>query len=392
MNSKAREVLSDLKETVHSTVENQEKRIQELERRLDVESTKANRPYRSGSAGSGLKSTIQSGIQDYLSKADRSLSDLARSGTSFTVDASGSVEDHSVKIGPAARKDLTTGNTTGRVTQRDRRRGIIDDPERQNHIRDAMNIEPVQGSHVDYVQQTGYTNNAAPTSENTAKPESEMSFTEESEKLQTIPHLARVSNRMLDDIPNFAEYASNELRDGLLNVEDSQILYGDGVEPNLNGIAGAGAGTAFDNTDLSNAFPGNDASDTATRIDVLRYAVLQARKAQFDVSAIWLNPVDAVSLNDEKDADGNYIDVPELPQIVQSTAVDVGDFFVGAFATSRVIALGTRAGIQIGIYEQDRDNVSTNKTTIRAEERVQVVPYRPEGVVHGTFSDALTFA
>jgi hypothetical protein len=36
--------------------------------------------------------------------------------------------------------------------------------------------------------------------------------------------------------------------------------------------------------------------------------------------------------------------------------------------------------------------VSTNKTTIRAEERVQVVPYRPEGVVHGTFSDALTFA
>jgi hypothetical protein len=65
---------------------------------------------------------------------------------------------------------------------------------------------------------------------------------------------------------------------------------------------------------------------------------------------------------------------------------------VGAFATSRVIALGTRAGIQIGIYEQDRDNVSTNKTTIRAEERVQVVPYRPEGVVHGTFSDALTFA
>ena len=392
MNSKTREVLSDLKETVHGTVEDQEKRIRELERRLDVEETKANRRTLSGGGGSDLQSTIQSGIQDYLSKADRSLSDLARSGTSFTVDASGSVEDHSVKIGPAARKDLTTDNLTGRVTQRDRRPQIVDDPERQNHIRDAMNIEPVSGSHVHYVQQTGYTNNAAPTAESTAKPESEMSFQEESEKLQTIPHLARVSNRMLDDIPNFSEYASNELRDGLLNVEDNQILYGDGTAPNLNGINGAGSGTSFDNTDLGNAFPGTDASDTATRIDVLRYAVLQARKAQFNVSAVWLNPVDATSLRDEKDTDGNYIEIPELPTIVQSTAVNVGDFFVGAFATGRVIALGTRAGIQIGIYEQDRDNVSKNKTTIRAEERVQVIPYRPEGVVYGSFSDALTFA
>jgi HK97 family phage major capsid protein len=391
----------NVKDTIQSIEKKIDNRLEELEQKqeriqeeVDKQAKKTRHRSKSlkSSSGDALQDAIQSGVKQFADNYDGSLKSAARSGVSFDIDASGAVKDHTVKVGPAAQKDITSGNLTGRVTGRDRRAGIIDDPERQNHIRDAMNVEGVSGSHVHYVQQTGYTNNAAPTAEGDAKPQSEMSFTEQSDELQTIPHLIRVSNRLLDDIDNFAQYASGELRDGLLNVEDNQILYGDGVAPNLNGIKGAGSGTSFDNTDLGNSFPGNDASDTATRIDVLRYAVLQARKAQFDVSAIWLNPTDATSLNDEKDQDGNYIDIPELPTIVQSTAVDVGDFFVGAFATSRVISLGTRDGIQVDIFEQDRDNVQKNKTTIRAEERAQVIPYRPEGVVHGTFSNALTFA
>ena len=289
--------------------------------------------------------------------------------------------------GLAAQKAVhTTGTSlTGEVIAPTRIEGVIAPPNRPVHIRQFISEGQTTSNSIRYIEETGFTNNAAMVAEGTDKPESDITLAVKDAPVRLIAHLARVSRQMLDDIPYLASYLGARLRYGLRLTEDAQILYGDGTGENLKGLT-TYAASAFDKTLLHSGVV-----EMINRIDVIRFAILQARRAEYAVDVVMLSPLDVAILESLKDSQGRYLD--ELDRlgvtIVENTAVQDGDFILGSFSTGGVVQLFDRMETEVEFFEQDRDNVPKNLVTVRAEERLALPVYRPEGIVYGTFADAL---
>jgi HK97 family phage major capsid protein len=74
--------------------------------------------------------------------------------------------------------------------------------------------------------------------------------------------------------------------------------------------------------------------------------------------------------------------------VVDTTAVDEGEFLVGNFMMSSQI--WDREDATVDISTEDRDNFVKNMVTIRAEERLALTCYRPEALIYGDFDDVVS--
>jgi len=287
------------------------------------------------------------------------------------------------------RKAMTTGtNFEGRVAD-ELRLGAFRPRRRLQHIRPLMASDETTESSVSYVQETGFTEQAAVTQEGNLKPESELSFTEKRAYAEVIADTARVTSQMLDDASFLAAYLSSRMREGLRKAEDQSILYGQGAPDDLEGITTHPA-SAFDATRFTELVDAGEILHPQ-RIDVLRFAILQARKANHQVDTILLNPEDMAVIDSLKDEDGRYLDALKRLGVTayESNAVQEGGFITGSLGDAGTALLLERQPPTLNFYAQDRDNVPKNVVTIRVEERLTVPVFRPEGVVIGTFDEAL---
>ncbi|SCZ14278.1 phage major capsid protein [Pseudomonas sp. NFACC37-1] len=262
--------------------------------------------------------------------------------------------------------------------------GIITDPERQFTIRDLIMPGRTSSNAIEFVQETGFQNMAAPQAgEGALKAQSDLSFGLVTTTVKTIAHWFRASKQVLSDIPLLQSYINGRAIYGLKYKEEEQILAGDGTGQNLLGLIPQA--TAF-----------NEALRKAgdTKIDTLRRAILQVRVAEYRASAIALNPVDWADIELTKDSTGSYIWVNvqeggvqrlwKLP-VVDSNAVPEGEFLVGAMNIAAQVFDREDAAVEVST--EDGDNFRTNMVTIRAEERLALAVYRPESFVHGEFED-----
>lgn len=262
--------------------------------------------------------------------------------------------------------------------------GIITDPERQFTIRDLIMPGRTASNAVEFVQETGFQNMAAPQAgEGALKAQSDLSFGMVTTTVKTIAHWFKASKQVLSDIPLLQSYINGRAIYGLKYKEEEQILAGDGTGQNLLGLIPQA--TAF-----------NEALRKAgdTKIDTLRRAILQVRVAEYRASAIALNPVDWADIELTKDSTGSYIWVNvqeggvqrlwKLP-VVDSNAVPEGEFLVGAMNIAAQVFDREDAAVEVST--EDGDNFRTNMVTIRAEERLALAVYRPESFVHGEFED-----
>lgn len=262
--------------------------------------------------------------------------------------------------------------------------GIITDPERQFTIRDLIMPGRTASNAVEFVQETGFQNMAAPQAgEGALKAQSDLSFGMVTTTVKTIAHWFKASKQVLSDIPLLQSYINGRAIYGLKYKEEEQILAGDGTGQNLLGLIPQA--TAF-NESLRKAGD--------TKIDTLRRAILQVRVAEYRASAIALNPVDWADIELTKDSTGSYIWVNvqeggvqrlwKLP-VVDSNAVPEGEFLVGAMNIAAQVFDREDAAVEVST--EDGDNFRTNMVTIRAEERLALAVYRPESFVHGEFED-----
>lgn len=262
--------------------------------------------------------------------------------------------------------------------------GVVNDPERQFTIRDLIMPGRTASNAIEFVQETGFQNMAAPQAgEGALKAQSDLSFGLVTTTVKTIAHWFRASKQVLSDIPLLQSYINGRAIYGLKYKEEEQILAGDGTGQNLLGLIPQA--TAFNNALRK-------AGDT--KIDTLRRAILQVRVAEYRASAIALNPVDWADIELTKDSTGSYIWVNvqeggvqrmwKLP-VVDSNAVPEGEFLVGAMNIAAQVFDREDAAVEVST--EDGDNFRTNMVTIRAEERLALALYRPESFVHGEFED-----
>ena len=241
---------------------------------------------------------------------------------------------------------------------------------------------------IEYPQLQSRVNNAAPVAEGADKPESELVYVEATAPVRTLAHLLPLSKQSLDDSQVVQSVVNTEMVYGLAEVEEAQILAGDGTGQNLHGLLPQA--TAF-------ATPyGADKIAAPNMADAILAAIAQNATNRYDTDFIALNPVDIARLFALKDGQNRYLgtgpfteaDIIKLWQtpVVPSLAMPQGQFLVGS---SRGAQIFDRQKYTVELSHDHADFFAKNLVMLRAESRLALAVYRPDAFIKGTFAAAI---
>jgi|TARA_Y100000289_G_scaffold64303_1_gene75980 HK97 family phage major capsid protein len=289
--------------------------------------------------------------------------------------------------------DMTMGaDYTGEVVAADRVPGYKFDPNRAQNMRQIIPNGSTGSDVVRFVKESGFSNGAAAKNEGAALGQTDFDMTATSVNVEKIGTYLRISEEMLADTPQLTSYISNRVPAKLLEVEDDQILGGNGVAPNLLGLYNSG--TNFD-TSASGAF--YQSVDNANEFDVLIAAVNQLALSNYKPNYILLNPTDFHKILLLKDSQSRYLkdqvyqglqpSFMGVPVIINNE-VNAGSFLVGDFA--QACQLWIRENLSVTFHREDGINIREGFVTVRCQERAALATYLPLGIIDGVFSTAKT--
>lgn len=260
-------------------------------------------------------------------------------------------------------------------------------PNRQLRVRDLIASGTTASSSIEYVQESGFTNNAGMVAEGTLKPQSDLKFTLKNAPVRKIAHWFLASAEILSDAPALKSIIDARLNYGVAFVEDVQLLKGDGTGQNLLGVVPQATPYAVPAGVTGYAAP--------SQIDKLRIGQLQVALALYPCDGQVLHPIDWAIIEMQKDGQGRYlIGNPQgtlsptlwgLP-VVTTMAQTVGRFTMGAWKTAAQLFDREQSGVLVST--EDGDNFRRNMVTILGEERLAMTVYRPEAFVDGAFANA----
>lgn len=283
---------------------------------------------------------------------------------------------HNIKAAITELGQPTTNTTTIGVAP-DMQPGIVTLPMRRLTVRDLITPGRTGSNAIQYVRETGFTNNAATVSETVLKPESTITYELVQSAVVTIAHWIKASKQILDDFAQLQSSIDGRLRYGLGYVEETQLLKGSGAGNNLNGIY-----------TQATAYSAPIVVAKANKIDVLRLMLLQAELALYPSTGIVLNPADWAAIELTKSTTGEYIfaNPQNLAQpglwgrpVVSTPAMTVDTSLVGAFKLGA--QLFDREDANVVVSTENSDDFVKNLVTVRCEERLGLATYRPEAFI-----------
>jgi HK97 family phage major capsid protein len=278
------------------------------------------------------------------------------------------------------------GNLAGYLYPSYRIPEIVEDPRRAARVRSLLNVIPTTAGAIDWIRETGFTNNAAVVAEGEEKPESAITFENKSNTIKTIAHWIPVTKQILADAPGLQAYIDSKLIYGLYLKEDDELLYGTGEDGDIHGIT----------TDADvQTYSWSDGTAGDTKLDAIRRAMTKAYLAYYPVDGIVLHPSDWEDIELLKSSDGMYVWVNVnvggqerlwRTPVVVSAALTEGTFLTGSFGLGAT--LWDRQEVTISVSGSHSDFFIRNKLAILCEERVELTVERPESFVIGTFDSA----
>ena len=288
--------------------------------------------------------------------------------------------------------DMTIGaDFTGEVIPADRVPGYKFDPTRPVHVRQLLATGSTQSDVVRYVKESGYSNGAAATAEGTTLGQSDFDMTAADANVRKIGTYFRISEEMLADTPQLTSYLSARAPEKLLEVEDAQILSGDGTGANLSGII-----TDAADFDVSSSGAFYQSVESANEFDVIVAALNQLALLNYNADCIMLNPTDFNKILLLKDSTNKYLKdqvynglQPSFSgvKVIQNTAIAAGSFLIGNFGVGT--QLWVRQGVNVEFFREDGTNVRDGFVTVRVSERVALTNYLPNAFVNGSFATAI---
>lgn len=283
------------------------------------------------------------------------------------------------------------GDNTVRPFIEPQHRGLVEPRFRALMLLDLITVGTTDSDSIDFVKETGWTNNAAavpeaqidgpvpdPDAANTAgvKPQSALTYEKDSQPVQTLAHWVASTRKALADVARLRSTIDTRLRRGLSDVLEDQIVAGDGDGDNLLGILNT---TGIQHQDL-----------TAPLVESIHRAITKIRLAFFEPTAVGLNPLDWEEIRLMRDASGanantgGYLFGP--PSQVGATTIwglvpAIGTQFpennplVGDYRTAE---LYIREGVQVLASDSHADFFVRNLVAILAEMRAGLIVPQPE--------------
>ncbi len=278
-------------------------------------------------------------------------------------------------VGPEARLDVDLKSlldtSTGWAPADVRGPRVVDYATRPIQVADIIPSTTTNQSSITYMEQTGFTNNAAEVAEGGPYAEAALAFTERTSPVRKIGVWLPVTDEQLEDVPQVRGYINNQLPFMVRQRLDSQILVGNGTAPNLRGILN----TSGIQTQAKGGDPVPDAVYKAmTKVKVTGQAM---------PNAVVMNPADWQDVRLLRTTDGIYIwgspseagpaRIWGLP-VVEAQALTENTALVGDFSFSE---LANRRGIDVQVSNSHADFFITGQQAVRADIRVALVIYRP---------------
>ena len=267
--------------------------------------------------------------------------------------------------------------------------GVKFDPERRNRIRQFLPTGSTDSNQIYYIQENDYEDGVNITDEAASKPKSSFELTQKSAPVVKIATHFRVSEEMLDDIPYLASHISLRGTQKYANKEDQQLLYGTGLNGQLEGLTVSSTDYALDK------YTGDT---NAQEYDILIEAVKQLREANYMPSAAMVSIERFYKMLRAKATDGKYV-MPEAVifgtqtpvvqgvPLIATNALQNNDFLVADFP--QLTTLFDRKGVNVRFYDQNEDDAIKNLVTVVIEGRLALPTYLPNAGRFGNFATAI---
>jgi HK97 family phage major capsid protein len=253
--------------------------------------------------------------------------------------------------------------------------GILPLPQRPLVVADLFAQGTSTSNAISYMREKTFVNNAAAVLEGGVKPESALTFEAATDPVRKIAHWLPVTEEMLEDVDQIQSYIDARLRLGVQLKEDDELLNGDGVAPNLDGILHRATGPTV----------GPPVAPATVADAIFQQIMALAATSYLMPDGVVMNPADWSKIAISKTTTGEYLaggPFSSIPtptiwglRIAVTPAIAAGTALVGAFQTGAQIF--RKGGIRVEASNSHVDFFIKNLVAIRAEERLALAVYRP---------------
>lgn len=248
---------------------------------------------------------------------------------------------------------------------------------------------PTTSNAVDFVRESGFTNNAAEAAEGAAKAETDLTVELVTANVRTIAHWIKISRQLAADAPALAAYINSRMVYGVNLRVENQLITGNGTAPNLSGLLTSGNYTAHGY--LSGAL-----GSTLAKLVLIRKVIGDMQAAGYRPSVLILNPVDWATIEIELMTTAAGQALRNVNEAGQTTILGLPVASTPAMTSDRFLVsdiqmactVYNREGVQLAMSESDSDNFQKNLITVRAERRLAFAVERPAATRGGDITPA----
>ena len=293
-------------------------------------------------------------------------------------------------------KTLTPSAGTGSAPSRDLRVDMIKyDPNFDNRVAMHLVTGSTNAGGIRHTFETAETDNTAPKVAGAIATGSAVTLTDIYTPTNDLFNVLTLSEESARDIDYVETYLSTRLMGNLKDLEDVQLLRGNGTNPNYNGLATAGL--TFADAAARAAYIGDLAGSqtAANNFDVLTAVMAGLANTNFYAGKVFVNPLDYYVMVLAKSTQQEYVLAQTIApngqyktfwngiEIVKTPAQTAGTFTMLDMKASTYFV---REGAQIE-FGYNNDDFAGYNISVRANLRGALVNYFQKGIISGTFAD-----
>ena len=264
--------------------------------------------------------------------------------------------------------------------------GILTPIQEANHVRTIISAFPTNSPVLEYMQETlpqGRGGVGYQLTQGSAKQETNFTFELVSASVAQLASWVPMTEQMAADVPTLEAQINGRLTQMLLDKEDYELMYGAGTAGTIKGL-----------DTYASAY--NTATPRDNKLEVLRYAIAQVTvNSLLAPDAMLMNDMTWAELETSKDSTGTYYFANPQGQVekrlwgvrvLTSTKIPQDNFLLGNFSIACNIADREQYKISTGYIN---DQFVRNQFSIRIENRVGLLVYRPAAIMKGTLADGV---
>ncbi len=269
---------------------------------------------------------------------------------------------------------ILNGGGTSRLEQLD---GVQGSAFRRLTVMPTLMMGRANSDAIHYPIENTWTNNAAVTVEGNLKPESDLDFLDVTKNIKTIAHKIKVSKQALADSSFLSSYIDRRMRHGVNQAIESYVI----SDATDGWVGNSTATTPADTTDIYGL------------ANKMKYEIIAA---EYEPAYFYMNPSDWSTAETTRRATGDdafiagtgavaYVNNGLTPMlwglpVVLTNSVPAGTMYCKAMDADMY---ADRESTVVEMFEQDEDNVSYNRITVRAEARGAECVFAPLAIRSG---------